>query len=293
MNEIVSICICTFRRPALFEALTSLGDLKGLEDYQIEVVVADNDEQDLMRQEVINFAEGFRFQIHYIHAPARNISVARNAALAAANGLWAAFIDDDEVADPLWLSTLLKHRHGNVAIVGPCIARYSSSFPGWIKKCDFHSNRIDKDPVNGYTSNVLLDIGFLRKKVIAFRTELGQTGGEDTIFFREIHRARGKISYCPDAVVYEPVVPSRANMNWVRRRKFRAGQIHGLMCREFKPEAFRWLAVTSGSKAALSFLASILFIPGSVRSRLWHARGILHLGALIYWLRPKILKEYG
>jgi succinoglycan biosynthesis protein ExoM len=293
MKICVSICVCTFKREALFATLLSLSDLEDISDYEIDVVVSDNDEQDIIRSKVAEFAESFRFPIKYVHAPAKNISVARNAALDNVTGRWAAFIDDDEVAAPAWLSELLQVRDGAVAILGQCIATFSPDLPQWLSRCDFHSNVIKDDPINGYTSNVLLDVDFLRTHQIRFRHELGQTGGEDTIFFREIDRAGGRIVYRPESIVYEPVVPSRANMTWVRRRKFRAGQTHGLLCREFAPSQFRWLLVTAGAKAAMSFLMSILTIPGSDRSRLWHARGFLHLGAFKYRLKPDILNEYG
>lgn len=293
MNDRVSICICTFKRPALFEVLASLGHLEDLDGYDVDVVIADNDEHDGLRQEVAKFACRFRYEIYYVHAPARNISVARNAAIAGASGRWAAFIDDDEIADGQWLSSLLKCKEGRAAVIGQCIAEYAPDHPSWLRQCDFHSNRIAGNPVNAYTSNALLDLDFIREHAISFRNELGQTGGEDTIFFREIDRSGGKIFYCPDAIVYEPVVTSRANMDWVRRRKFRAGQTHALMCREFEPKAFQNLLFSSGAKALLSFLASVVFIPGTARSKFWQARGMLHLGALAYRVRPKILKEYG
>lgn len=292
MSEKISICICTFKRPALFDTLESLANLEGIDECDIDVVIADNDDTDVMRSRVAEFAATYRYQVQYVHAPARNISIARNAALANARGRWAAFIDDDEVADVWWLASLLKSRGDAVAVVGQCIARYPAGLPDWLRLCDFHSNRIANDPVNAYTSNVLLDLEFLREKRILFRKELGQTGGEDTIFFKEISRAGGSIIYRPAAIVYEPVVPSRANMRWVRRRKFRAGQTHALMCREFEPNAFRWLLVTAGVKSLASFAASILLLPGSVRSRGWQARGVLHFGAVCYWIWPNILKEY-
>lgn len=293
MKPHVSICICTFRREALFEALASLSGLKGLDDFEVDVVIADNDDNDVIRPRVAKFASGFRFEIKYVHAPARNISIARNAALAHAEGQWAAFIDDDEVADPEWLSNLLSWRSGAVAVVGQCIATYGPELPHWLPRCDFHSNSISNDPVNAYTSNVLLNADFLREANITFRHELGQTGGEDTIFFREIDRAGGMITYRPDSIVYERVVPERANMTWVRRRKFRAGQTHGLMCREFAPLTFRWLFFTSGTKAASCFLMALLSFPGTARARVWEARGYLHLGALAYRLKPSIINEYG
>ena len=43
----------------------------------------------------------------YLHAPARNISIARNACLEAASAPLVAFIDDDEIARPGWLAGLV------------------------------------------------------------------------------------------------------------------------------------------------------------------------------------------
>ena len=43
----------------------------------------------------------------YAVEPERNIALARNRALSLARGEKLAFIDDDEMASPFWLSTLL------------------------------------------------------------------------------------------------------------------------------------------------------------------------------------------
>ena len=62
----------------------------------------------------------------YVHAPARNISIARNAALDAAQAPLVAFIDDDETATPLWLAALLEcHQQTSATIIfGPVQAVY-------------------------------------------------------------------------------------------------------------------------------------------------------------------------
>ena len=59
-------------------------------------------------------AERNSLQITYVHAPARNISRARNACLALATAPLIAFIDDDEVASPQWLAALMdtQTKHG-------------------------------------------------------------------------------------------------------------------------------------------------------------------------------------
>lgn len=261
--------------------------------YSVSVVVIDNDDHDGLSGAIVDRAADFRFPLRYVHAPARNISVARNAALDAAEGRWLLFIDDDEVAHRDWLRTIVAHREGADAVIGRSVATYADHLPGWAARCDFHSNAIESNPVNAYTSNALLDMDFVRRQGLRFRLELGRTGGEDSVFFRQMHLAGARICYCPDAVVFEPVPPVRATMTWVFRRKYRAGQTHGLLCREFDRSAYARLFVTAGAKAVASFVMSLAVLPGTDRSRRWLARGVFHIGALRYRIAPRIMEEYG
>lgn len=292
MTEPVTIAMCTFRRMSAFDALRSFERLEGIDRSTVQVVVVDNDDTDAMREEFRQFAARYPFPLHYVHAPAGNISIARNAALDAAQTRWLAFIDDDETADPQWLAKLLECRASSVAIIGQCQATYDTALPGWLSRCDFHSNRITGNVVNAYTSNALLDLDFVRRHRLRFRPELGRTGGEDTIFFRQIAELGGAIHYCPQALVYEPVPPGRANMKWVLRRKYRAGQTHGLLCREFDRPTFRKLWLSAGAKLAYSACMTVLAIPGSDRWRRWLARAALHAGAVSYRLKPALIEEY-
>lgn len=290
--DAVTICVCTFRRESLFETLESFTGLTGLEGRAVKVVVVDNDEDDGLRDAVEWFAAGYALPLTYIHAPARNISIARNAALDTVQTRWAAFIDDDEVADPNWLAMLFEGHEGYHAVIGQSRAVYPSELPGWAARCDFHSNRITGRPDNAYTSNALLDVDFVRAQKVRFREGLGRTGGEDTMFFRQMTVAGASIVYRPGSIVYETVPPQRATMAWVRRRKYRSGQVHGLLCREFEPGQYRKLFATAGAKLVLSAGMALLTIPGTDASRRWTARAFLHAGALHFRVRPAILEEY-
>ncbi len=291
MADAVTICMCTFRRPAAFDALASFERLAGLSG-DLRIVVVDNDDTDILRARFEDIGRCYPFPLHYVHAPSRNISIARNAALDATTTRWLAFIDDDETADPSWLATLLQSRDGVAAVIGQCKAVYGPDLPRWARQCDFHSNRIRADAANAYTSNALLDMDFVRRHDLRFRVELGRTGGEDSVFFRQMKEAGGRIVYCPDAVVYEPVPPSRATMAWVRRRMYRAGQTHGLLCREFDPETYRHLWLVAGAKMLFSGGMAVMTLPGTTTSRRWYARAMLHAGAARYRLGPSMLEEY-
>jgi succinoglycan biosynthesis protein ExoM len=103
----VDVCVCTFRRPSVARLLASLAkqDLGG--DLTVRIIVADNDDTPSARQTVEAALKANGLRGVYLHAPARNISVARNACLQAAKAPLIAFIDDDEIARPGWLAGLV------------------------------------------------------------------------------------------------------------------------------------------------------------------------------------------
>ncbi|MFD2234845.1 glycosyltransferase family 2 protein [Phaeospirillum tilakii] len=285
----VTVCICTFRRSSVAAAIASVATQSVPPP---PIVVVDNDETPSARATVEAAAAASGVDLRYVHAPARNISRARNAALDATATRWAALIDDDEVAAPGWLAALMAERHGHAAVIGPAIALYPEQAPAWLRRCDFHSNRISGDPANAYTANALLDLALVRRLGLRFDEAYGQTGGEDTLFFRALARAGGRIHYCPDAEVHEEVPPARATMRWVLRRRFRSGQTHGRQLSLFSPRAYRLLPATALAKAAVAALVAAVLWPVDCRWRRWAARAALHLGALHFTLTASIHREY-
>src|SRR5207244_1463324 len=120
-GETIDVCVCTFRRPHVAQTLRSIAAQQGLEGRRLRIIVADNDEEPSARTLIARTAAELDVPVSYVHAPARNISVARNACLQQAGGDWLAFIDDDEIADPDWLAALLAEaeRAGWDAVLGP------------------------------------------------------------------------------------------------------------------------------------------------------------------------------
>ncbi len=292
-NNRVTVCICTFRRPAIIEALMSVGAQRDVSGLLAGVVVIDNDETDELRDDIVTLSANYPFALRYVHAPAKNISIARNAALDTVETRWLAFMDDDEIASPGWLAALVMQRDHMEVVVGRSVAQYSRGMPGWVRRCDFHSNTIGKSAANAYTSNVLINVDFIRSLGIKFLEKLGRTGGEDTMFFRHLEEAGARFAYAPEAIVEEVVPPVRANMKWVMRRMYRAGQTHGLVCQRFTPPKYRALWITAAAKLGVSALMALLTLPGSDSSRKWLARACLHGGALHFRIRNEILEEYG
>jgi succinoglycan biosynthesis protein ExoM len=291
----VTACICTFRRPALRIAIDSLARQVLPAEASLRILVVDNDFEPTARPVVDDMRSAANVPIAYRHAPAQNISIARNAGLDAVETPWLAFIDDDERAAPDWLAILLAERIGAQAIFGPCEAVYPDGAPSWMRRGDFHSNRIDerRGPINtGYTSNVLIDMNFVRRRGLRFDLKLGRSGGEDSLFFHAMHRLGGVLKYAPRAIVYEDVAASRIGVGWIVKRRYRAGQTYALMLRRLSPSDYWRSASSSPVKIATCALMSALTAFDAGRAAWWIMRGAFHVGVLSSALGMRVHQEY-
>ena len=293
---VVTVCICTFRRPAgLAEAMASVAGQRLPQGVRPSLVVVDNDAAPSAWPAVERFAASVDFPVAYRHCPGENISIARNGALDATTTRWLAFLDDDERAAPDWLATLLALSGDAQAVFGPCEAVYAAHAPSWMRRGDYHSNRIARRHgaiETGHTCNALIDSAFVRRHSLRFDVELGRSGGEDTIFFHSMRCCGATLAYAPEAIVFEDVAVGRATLGWVARRRYRAGQTYALMLKRFSPRRYALWAWTSPLKIALcSFIgASISF--DAARASQWAMRGVFHFGGLSYALGFGIHQEY-
>lgn len=293
----IDIAVCTFRREHVSTTLASLEAQIRPADWQICIVVADNDETPSAKARIEAAAASMSIPVHYLHAPARNISTARNACLEAATAPLLAFFDDDQIASPHWLSELIKtyQETGAQVVLGPVIADYPSSAPDWLKKGDFHSTTPafnGSELTTGYAGNVLFARTHPAFSGLRFDLALGRTGGEDTAFFHAAHKAGAKIAYAPEARATEQVPPERMTLSWLARRRFRAGQTHGALLKQ-KQGCQAGELLKAAAKAAFCFATILTALDIPERWRFWYLRGIMHLGVCSRLLGKKELVQYG
>jgi succinoglycan biosynthesis protein ExoM len=277
----LDVCVCTFRRESVVETLRSISQ-QSMQGRRLRVIVADNDETPSAESRVRSVANETGLACTYLHAPARNISLARNACLGAATAPFVAFLDDDLVATPDWAMALLGRQAetGADVVFGLVKAVYPADAPRWTGDADMHSTRptfVDRgEIVTGYTCNVLL-----RRAAIGgtrFLLELGRSGGEDTIFFHQLSATGGTFAYAPDALLIEDVDPSRLNMTWLLKRSFRAGQTHARIMRKESHTGASAMAMLAGKVAYCGVMAALtVWSPARWRRSL--VRGALHAGA--------------
>lgn len=297
-NRNIDICVCTFRRPQLGETLASLARLRLPRGYDVSIIVVDNDEQPTAKAIVKDFTATSPLPVRYVHCPAGNISVARNGGLDNSAARYLAFIDDDETATPDWLvklTTTLEAERCD-AVLGPVQAIYDRYAPAWMRTLDIHSTMpvwVGGTIETGYTCNVLIDRSRPALRGLRFDIALGQSGGEDTKFFSELHRAGGTIAFAEDALVLEAVPPGRSTFDWLVRRRFRMGQTHGRL-RAQDGGVLRRIGNIAAAMAKVAYcaVAAILQLPSAPRRNHAMLRGALHLGTVTGLMGARELRLY-
>jgi succinoglycan biosynthesis protein ExoM len=291
----IDICICTFRRPSIIGTLESIAGQVLPDGVSLRIIVVDNDTVPSARDSVEQSARDLGLVLLYRHAPARNISIARNACLDAADAPLVAFIDDDERATPNWIAQLLaRFRHGGCDVVfGPVKPAYRDTAPAWMKTAEMHAIR----PVvraggaidTGYTSNVMIRTAAIAQH--RFDLRLGRCGGEDTVFFNQLYHSGAVLVFNQDAIVTEDVPEARTSLGWMLRRAFRSGQSHARMQAGGYVRRLAATVLASAKFTACMGLA-VSLLPSPAKWRKQVVRGALHAGVVAKLLGARDLELY-
>lgn len=297
----IDICVCTFRRDHIVLTLDSLAKLDISPDWDVRIIVADNDDTRSAEEKILEISSSIPFPVVYIHAPARNISIARNACLDATKADYVAFIDDDEIAPAHWLKELIQtaHTEKSDVVLGPVDPVFGENFPSWMTEGQFHATRpvwVNGRIITGYTCNLLLDLRSPAFQNLRFRPELGRTGGEDTVFLSTLSGRGGKIAYAEQALLTEPVPQSRASLSWLMKRRFRSGQTHAILILEKQSDSLSTRIkniIIASAKFAICMAMAIIYLPMPVKRISWLLRGCIHCGVIARLTGKKELVQYG
>jgi succinoglycan biosynthesis protein ExoM len=296
MDDIlIDLCICSYKRPEIADVLKQVACQTGIARQRLRVIVADNSDDARMCALVTSTACEVGLNLRYVHAPANNISLARNACLKCARAPWIAFLDDDEIPTPDWLGALWREAVKGEwdAVLGPVKAIYSETAPVWLTRGDFHSTapvRVKGKIQTAYTGNVLFRRDRVEQLRLRFRDELGKSGGEDEDFFYRLFDAGGRIGFAADAVVYEPVPPERARFVWLMRRNFRAGQSHGARLKT-RDRRLADVAIAL-AKATCCCAGAAFYAAHMIRRNRFLTRAALHMGVMARLMNVKEIGLY-
>lgn len=228
----ISVCICTYKRPALLEGLLSKLKYQETEGkFSYSIVVVDNDSRRSAEPVVDFFARNTDLETGYYVEKRQNISLARNKAIQNSSGDFIAFIDDDEIPEENWLLRLYSalYRFDADAVLGPVVPHYQSPPPKWVIEGRFYQRRTYRtgfriDWRKGRTGNLLLKRQIFQDTGELFDPAFG-SGGEDQNLTRRMLSRGYVFIWCNEAIAYEVVPPLRWKRTFMLKRAFFRGQV--------------------------------------------------------------------
>ena len=203
-----------------------------------------------------------------------------------AKGVWVAFIDDDQVAEPNWLQEMLSTAAEFGADAVKCYVRaiYPPETPDWIragKAYTYDYGQTGKEVVIAATCGILFRRNFSGANALFFNVDLGITGGEDMEYFIRYRDLGGKIVSCRAAVANEIVTPDRVHPSHFKRRLRGFGHVTGRVLLAKKPPIERSMSILKsilGVAVSCPYAAVHIFdkaLAGRLFIRFWHFFGVL------------------
>jgi GT2 family glycosyltransferase len=220
----ITVVVCTLGRPA--SLARCLESVLAQSYSRFRVLVVDNAPDSAATGDVVR-AVGRPDLVERIVAPVSGLSRARNAAVAATRGETLAWIDDDEVADPLWLCGIARAllAHPGAGVVSGPVAPAELLTPAqvWFEQFGGHSkgrgftpavfspdtagiqSPLYPLPPFGAGANLATRPGVI-ESIGGFDAALGagthSMGGEDTLALTQVLLDGGTIVYQPSALVW-------------------------------------------------------------------------------------------
>jgi len=273
----VSIVIPTYRRPEMLRrAIASCCAQQGV-GAPFEIVVVDNDPTASARGEVAAIVAASAVPLRYVGETRPGISHARNTGVAAATGRYLAFLDDDEEAAPGWLAAFLAAiaAADADAVIGPVRPRFPDC-----AAVDAYRRKVYTRDAGVATGTRLLRWSGIGNALLdkercfggraqPFEPRLGLTGGEDSLFFRQLLRRGGKLVWCAEAVAWESVPADKLAPRYLLRRAFRGAQTTTYVCTAVRPPELGRAAyfMAAGAAQVLLYAPAALALRALKRER--------------------------
>lgn len=298
----IAICAATLHRPVgLASLLKSLAQLEVPDHVDLITVIVDND-ADGSASSVVESARADwpHADLRYGIEAHRGIPFARNRAVSLARDAdWVAFIDDDEVADPLWIVELLRVATQSEAdvVTGRVVPAFEQEPPSWVINGDFFERRRFATGTRiqfARTSNALVAMKWFGESSTPFSEAMANNGGDDTHFFQRVRLGGGRIIWADEAVVIETVPVTRVQQRWLVQREYRRGNTLSLCLRDLEDSprrrAKRCAAATVHAVSGVGLIASSV-----VRGRVALVRGTQRVAfsvGLMTGLTGHVYEEY-
>lgn len=230
----ISVVLCTCNRQGLLRnALNSLLQQETVDRFTFEIIVVDDGSTDGTEDVVREILKKtIPVSVRYFKKRGRGIAEARNKGGQIARGKWLAFFDDDQLADPRWLSELYKValERGAECVGGAMLLDLpDSAYPRLSSFC----RRLLDEKIIGqetleYPQNNVPSTGHvlirreLFDKLGGFDVSIREAG-EDSDFFWRARKQGSKMWYVPNAMAHHVISKSRLRDEHFKYRSLRVG----------------------------------------------------------------------
>lgn len=245
---LVTAIICTRNRAHLLE--TAIHSLlhQTCPRTAFDILVVDNGSSD-QTANVCKRRAGE--SVHYVFEPVPGLSKARNTGWRLSQSPYIAYLDDDALADEIWIDSLISAYESKspapAAVGGPVRLKWETPEPRWMN----HALRLPLGFLDlGSHQRPLTTSEFLvgtncsyRRDVLeqfgGFDEQLGRKNncllsGEETQIQRKIEQIGGYLLYSPAASIQHLVPASRTQPQWFYHRFFWGGVSDVLLSRTIK-----------------------------------------------------------
>lgn len=284
-SPLISIVVPTHNRPK--DVTEAVGTLVAQDYPNFEVVVIANNCTDDTSAAVNALADAHSV-VRVVAEPTPGVGAAHNRGVAEAQGELVAFLDDDELAPPGWLSSLYSAQQdtGAGGVGGPYQPLWLTTPPKWLANSlcmqetlsfmDFGHERCKVEWLLGgnmmYTHKALDDAeGF--GPWDSYKKANSMVGGGDIVVGGRVRKAGYEVWFEPSAFVWHKVSPSRMRLSYILRRAFWAGYTDVAIGREWKLGDKAGKALCRGWDAVA--LGAVI-LPGTLWGRLMVRLGYLH-----------------
>jgi succinoglycan biosynthesis protein ExoM len=226
-NNIIAICVATYKRPELLSnCLNSIGLITIPDNYMPIIIVADNDEERSGETSFNETIKNIDIEAHYYVEPDRGICSTRNCLLEkslAHKAAYIAFVDDDELTHKQWLINLvggLKTYPSDI-VAGPVLPIKETVAPDTYAKDPKRPK--GSVPRNIPAGNVLFSAYLINELNLRFDRYFDFIGCEDFDFFDRAIKNGMTSVWIDDAIIFETILPERETRQYIMYRHFTGG----------------------------------------------------------------------
>ena len=229
----ITICCYTEARWDAICASIRSAQAQEFEDFTVIVIV---DYNPALKQRLMEaFPEVTVIENH----EKKGLSGARNSGIKAAHARFIAFLDDDAVAEPQWLSNLcaLFSDPNVMGTVGKIIPNFTGSYPAWfpiefywVIGCSYRGLPTERAEVRNLIGGCMCVRSEIFNLAGVFRSGIGRVGtiplgGEETEFCIRARQTRpnGRFVFEPAARMHHEVPPNRTGWHYFRSRCYAEG----------------------------------------------------------------------